>query len=195
MNDYVSQMTKGRGSLGGYSAEGFMGNYMPSMNSGAMGALDQSPPKVTMEMDPSQMFSAGNFKGFNQYLSGVNNPWAFNQAVEAEYRRKLEEEKNKAAVKAGAGQGFLGQEDAKGNTTYPGSLAMQNMANVQDIGNKIIADADQIPEVIVAIVSQMISRAMQQGFTEVKTKLNTETNQSNQKMMNSIKTSGPGGQF
>ena len=195
MNDYISQMTMGRGSMTGYSAEGFFGNYVSSLQNSAMGVLDQSVPKVTFEMNPSQMFDAGNFKGLNQYLSGINNPWGFNQMVTAEYQRKLEENRLIAESKAKANLGFIGQEDAQGNTLYPGSLAMQNMANVQDLGNKIIAGAENIPEVITAVVSQMITRAMQQGFTQVQMKVNSEVNQSSQKMQQSIQSSGPKGRF
>lgn len=186
MNDYLTQMTSGRGSRAGYVGEGFLGGG----NAGAYNNLlvsiakkqttERQIPKTTYPGDPSQMFAQGNFKNMGTYLSGINNPWAFSIAAQNEYQKRLAEEKKIAESLSIAYGGFRGTE-VKGRNgeiliTNPGSVIKQAVTNVQDIGNKIVAAATHPQEVISAIVSQMMTQAIQQGIGIARNVVEKEVN-------------------
>ncbi len=198
MNDYISQMTAGRGSAAGYqSAEGFGGNYIGQMASSAkIGTTERAMIRPTYVGNPSQnLFAGGNLNNFNSYLSGVNNPWAFNMHIEQKYQEKLAAEKEVARTKSIAYQGFKGTEE-NGYTTSPGSLTKDAMANAQDVGNKILASAKSMPEVITAVVQQMISKSVENGIGNVKANVQREVGNTQSKVVQQIntqtQTAGPG---
>ncbi len=204
MNDYLSQMTQGRGSSSSYVSEGFSHNssYAGELTNNARRVIDNSsnsaPPKVTYEGNPSQMFEANNFKTMGTYLSGVNNPWSFDNAVQEEYQRKLREERMVQENKAVAYQGFLGKGDKSGTITNPGSLIKTNVANVQNIGNEIIASATHPAEIIGSFVSSLITKAFKQGVKKVENKSQRKMNsnlQMNKIMDQVINKNGPAARF
>lgn len=205
MNDYLSQVTRGRGSISGYISEGFSGsgNYSAQLSQIGKNVINQNKniPQITYEGDPAQMFDSGNFKNFGLYLSGVNSPWAFQAHMESTYQQELEDFKRQAEIKAIANQGFIGtgEKDGQGSITYPGSLIKETVASVQDLPNKIIAGAQNIPEIITAAVSQMISQAFQQGFSQVQRNVqqteNNVQNSVNSEIDSAMNQSGPGAMF
>lgn len=180
MNDYLTQVTGGRGSFSGYQAEGFdsgMANYQGDLFQLGKSIIENEGPKVTYEGDPAHMFDDGNFYNMSLYLSGINNPWSFKNYIAETYSAKMEQEQQIAQAKAIAYQGFKGtgeDQNGQGIITNPGSLIKENIANAQDLGNKIIASADHIPEVITAVVSQMITKSIQNGIGNIQKNLQKE---------------------
>jgi hypothetical protein len=183
MNDYLSKITSGKGSISGYKSEGFgsiigsggNGSYAKQLVAAAKTTtVDQKTPKLSYEGDPSKMFSGGNFKNLNLYLSGINNPWSFDINAQAEYAKKLAEEKKTAATKAVAYQGgkAVGEgKNGKGKVTLPGSVVVQTKANTMDLGNKVIASAQHPEEVITALVSKIMTAALKQGVGMLQSQL------------------------
>lgn len=178
LNDYISQVTSGRGSISGYSSssssEGF-GNYSSSLTQIAQNTVESysATPTVTYSGDPSLMFENSTFKDMDSYLSGINNPWTFNDHVEQKYQ----EEKSKAEqvnfAKSIAGQGFLGKE-SNGITLTPGSLVKENVAKIQNAGIDVVTNATRVQEVITAVVTQMISKSIQQGIGSIQNSVHKE---------------------
>ncbi len=207
MNDYLSQMTSGRGTLTGYTSEGFAGNgnYQAELKQDALSKINKSNvktiPKVTYENKPNQMFRRGTFKDMSLYLSGVNNPWAFNLAAQDAYQKKLKEEKSVQEAKAIAYQGFKGSGDNGSNSTItnPGSLIKSTVANVQNIGNMALASATHPGEVISSLVSQVITQSIKRGFSSVRESVNRQVNNVESKVKKeikkAIKKNGPGARF
>jgi len=207
INDYLGKVTSGKGS--GYipsaqSGEGFGKSYTSQLVEGAKKVTsEKEEPKLTYPGDPSQMFASGNFQNMNLYFSGINNPWAFSMNAQQEYQKKLEEEQKIADAKAQAYFGFKGTEktDAKGNglITNPGSITALNVANVQDIGNKILAAATHPEEVITSVVSQIITKAIEKGIGEVESNINREIEKVQNKINSATDTNtqifGPGAQY
>lgn len=201
MNDYISQMTRGRNSSSLYSTEGFSGpnNYGAQLGQMTGVLSNAKKQKLTYEGDPSQMLQSGNFKNMELYLSGVNNPWSFNIAVQAEQQRVLENKRFAAQSKAIANQGFPGTPgDSSGSVVAPGILTKELMANAQNMPNQILQAASSIPEVATALVTQMISQSITQGFVSVRSKtakatagVTKYTNATNQAM----NTYGPAARF
>ena len=198
MNDYLSEVTQGRNTFSGYSTDGFTGpsNYAATLSQ-SVKSLNSAAPKLTYEGDPSQMFETGNFKNMELYLSGVNNPWAFNMNAENEQQKKLKEKEDVAKTIGTAYQGFLPASDsATENITSPGILAKEMMANAQDLPNKVLASAKTIPEVTAAVANLMIKNP--NGFESVKRKVSkaaSTENRANSSLNENIETNGPGARF
>jgi hypothetical protein len=168
INDYISQTTRGRGSLTSYEGFSGGGNYFAQMVQMAKASTSgQTAPQMTYTGDPSQMFDSLNFKNMQLYLSGINNPWSYDANTQMEYQRKIDEYQRIANTMATAYSGFKGVtsrgSNGQTNVTNPGSLVMMAAANAQDVGNKIVASATHIQEVIMAVVSQINIQALQNG--------------------------------
>ncbi|MFA6159897.1 MAG: hypothetical protein WC678_02285 [Parcubacteria group bacterium] len=173
MNDYISQMTRGRNSSSLYSTEGFSGpaNYGAQLGQVASVLGGAKQQRLTYEGDPSQMLQSGNFKNMELYLSGVNNPWGFNIAVQSEQQRVLENRRTLAMARSQAGGGYLGVPGSSpGTESMPGSTVGAMMNSKQTMPDRILEAASSIPEVATALVTQMISRSVMQGFVSVRSK-------------------------
>lgn len=209
MNDYLSQVTRGRGSYSGYmsTSEGFGngafmqgmggGNFIQSMVEGAKRqTTEQVEAAITYVGNPAQnLFAGGNFNNLNLYLSGINNPWAFNINAQQKYQEQLTKQQEIAKTMGMSYQGFIGT--MSGNMiTNPGSLIKENMANVQDLGNKVLANAKSIPEVITSIVQQIITKAIQNGIgnaqRNVQREIQNVQNQATQQINSQVQQYGPG---
>jgi hypothetical protein len=199
MNDYLSEITKGRNTLSGYSTDGFTGptNYAASLAQ-TVKSLNSKKPEVTYEEDPSRMFENGNFKNMESYLSGINNPWGFNMAYEAEQQKKLEEKKSEALAISTAYQGFVPVPgETPGSVVSPGILTKETIANAQKLPSEILASASTVPEVTAALTSQMINRSVT-GFSSVQrsvSKKASAANRADSGTNSKIKTEGPGARF
>ncbi len=201
MNSYLAQMTSGRGSSAGYSSEGFYGggNYATNLVQMEKTKIAQrsTTPTMTYEGDPSKMLDGGNFKSMSLYLSGINNPVAFDIATRNAYQQKLDDEKAVGQTRAIAYQGFKGTSSSSNPNaiTYPGILTKEVVANVENMGNNVITSANSIPEIITSVVSQMIMKEINQGFSGVEKSLQKEASSQNRLdsgMNSAINTSGPG---
>lgn len=205
MNAYIDQATSGRGSISQYipaNSEGFglnVANYNNQLKVGAVASVvNPATPKVTYVGNPSQMFAQGNFRNLSLYLSGINNPWAFNLHMQEKFDETRQNEQLTAQQKAQAGQGFLGTE-SNGKTITPGILVKEQAAGVQDLGNKIIAGATHVPEVITAVVSQMVSQSITQGIGMIQASVHSEVanvrSQTTSQMNAAVQQLGPGAQY
>lgn len=203
INDYISQSLKGRGSLSSYVPAGFEGvgsnsSYLSQLEQGAKAITSNNPAQsqVTFTGDPSTMFAGPDpFKQLNLYLSGVNNPWAFNIDVQIKYQDELEKQKLIAQTKVIAGQGFPGKE-SNGMTIAPGSVIKDQLSKVQGMGLDMIANAQNLPEIITSAVSMTINQTIQQGIGNVQAQVNREIANAKAKaaaqMTQTIGTQGPG---
>jgi hypothetical protein len=205
MNAYIDQATSGRGSVSQYvpaNSEGFglsVANYNNQLSVGARAAVvNPATPEVTYVGQPSQMFAQGNFRNLSLYLSGINNPWAFNLHMQGKFDEIKQNEQLAAAEKARAGQGFPGTE-ADGKTITPGILVKERVTGVQDLGNKIIAGATHVPEVITAVVSQMVSQSLTNGIGMIQASVHKEVGtvraQVTGQMNSATQQYGPGTQY
>jgi len=196
VNDYLTQVTQGRGSSSSYTpASGFEGVGKNAFNSG-VGAytnyagqmveqakntvVNSTLPKVTMNVNPSQMFSSGTFKNVSRYGSGINNQWAFNARAEQEKQIAEANARLVAQTKAVAGQGFIGTEK-NGYTVTPGSVAKDALTNAQNIGNQVIASAPSMIEAMIGmVVRTVVTNALNEGIGNIQSQIQKQsTNVSN----------------
>lgn len=203
LNDNLSQITSGKGFTSSYKSEGFsegQQSYYGKLVETAKEMNNESIlPEVTYVGNPKNMMTEGDPSyNFNSFLSGVNNPWSLNAYAKTVYNKKKQEEQLQAANKAVAYQGFIGtgEKNGKGAITSPGILTKESMATAQGMGMMSITSATNPEEVVVAVVSQMISKMLSQGIGNAKRAVQKEandvTNKVTSEMNKAIKNSGPG---
>lgn len=206
LNDLLSQTTGGQNSSSYVSNEG-IGDYASPASGGAAyktQLANSAKANITAQKNilqptyvgnPGQnMFAEGNLDNFNSYLSGINNPWAYNLYVQQKYQEKLEQEEEAARMEALTGMGYKSQKQ-DGQIITPGSTIGTTMSNVLDIGNKTLANASNPGEVITAVVQQIIMQALQNGIG--KAQENNQPIQRNVQNSSQAQTQvgGPGAQY
>lgn len=200
INDYISQAVMGRGSRSGYEGVGggpaFTVDYHGQLAEGGRNAIGEHEPRVTYEGNPSQMFASGNFRNMNKYLSGINNPWAFNMHVQDKYQTNLKHEQDIAMTMAISYQGFTGAMDVEsGMITSPGILGKELLAKVKGLPMDFIAAAKNLPEIMTSIATQMITQSITQGIGSIQASIHSEISDVRGKMSNNqrelLKIAGP----
>ncbi|MFH0969389.1 MAG: hypothetical protein V1804_02685 [Patescibacteria group bacterium] len=205
MNDFFTLTTRGSGSSSNYlsssrSGEGISGNYTNYLVEQAKKATTGSSiPQTNISeyvSDPSEMFSAGNWRGFSAFVSNpANNPFGYTLMAQSAYQEKLEQEKDEARIRAMSYQGYTAKE-SNGNVITPGSAIASMQAGVQDLGNKIIASAQNIPEVITAVVTRIATNAIRQGIGNAQRNVQREINNVvggvRRDVNEAVRQSGPG---
>jgi len=151
-------------------------NYVSQLVEGAKKAtFDKSSPVVTYVGNPSDMFKDGNFKNLSTYTSGINNPWAFKSDAEAKYQDTMDKTTEKAKAMGVAGQGFVGKIK-DGIVQTPGSVFAGSVINAKDAGTKIMAAARDIPEVLIAAVTNLASSSVNDALSKGQSTLQNEIN-------------------
>jgi hypothetical protein len=178
MNDFFSSLTKGRGSSDYSSLLGFSdsvsGNQKvagaSTMREGVVKGIEARAYTVDAstsscpETDFSSMFSGDTWTSTSSFFAiDTCNKLGTNNLAKGEYLSELFKQEKIAEVQGIAGQGY---KDAKsGNTVItPGSTIGAIQAQAQDVGNKIVASANSIPEVITSLVTRMAMKTIQQGI-------------------------------
>jgi len=208
MNDFFTLATKGTSSSGNYvsasgSTEGTTGSYTNYLVEQAKKTTTESTlPQTDLSdyvSDPSEMFSAGNWQGFSSFVSNpANNPFGFTLMSQSVYQEKLDYEKKKAETQAIANKAFKSQTSG-GKVITPGSTIADMYINAQDLGNKIIANANSIPEVITAVVTKIATNSIRQGIGTVQQSVQKEvtnvTTSVTSDINEAMQESGPGQLF
>lgn len=130
--------------------------------------------------DPSQMFSTGNWRAFSSFVSNpANNPFGFSLLAQEEYH--AEEIKNqKLAEIQGVSYGGFKAVTSDGVVTTPGSTIKDIQSQTLDLGNKIVAAADDPEEVIVAVVNKVVNEAFSGIGRQISSTIRNYTREANQ---------------
>jgi len=178
VKDALSKTTAGKGSLSNYIPAGGTGTSgVRQLAQAANSIIEKKEPQVTYQGNLSNESSKNYLKAMSEmYKPGsVNNSFGMSSMIENKLADATQKEEKEAEIKAAANQGFKGTENKDGKTLLPGSLVAMNTANVQNIGNQILANARDIPETIVtALLSKTINETMERGIGKVESNVNKE---------------------
>ncbi len=177
------------------------GNYMQKLVNSAKASIlpPSSAPQVTYTGDPSQMFASGNFRNMSLYLSGVNNPWAFNLNAQQAYQNNLQQQQTIADTQAKIGQGYASKTASNGQVITPGSTIKDLESGINDLPNKLIAQANSLPEILTAFVGKMVAQTITQGIGNIsaqigKNVINVKA-QATQQLNSEVQQMGPAALF
>jgi hypothetical protein len=171
------------------------GNFMAQLAQGALAlTVNQKKPQVTYQGNPSQMFAGGTMKNMSLYLSGINNPWAYNMHMQDKYQEKIENNKFVAATMGTAYQGVNGAGD-KNNISNPGSLIKDMKASYQGMNVQTIVNARSLSEVITGAVSSATAKAVSIGIGSVQAKVTQKNASLNLRVGNQLNNNTNTSQF
>ena len=109
--------------------------------------------------DPTKMFATGNWRAFSSFISNpANNPFGYSLNAREEWQSKLSKEQKLAEMQGLAYSGFK-PVTSGGMVTTPGSIIKDVQSQAFDLGNKVVAAADDPEEVIMAVVNKVIDQA------------------------------------
>jgi hypothetical protein len=186
MNDFFSKTSRGTNSSMNYSSSqssgggGGGGSYTKQFEEQAKQSISGDYPQADLQQyttDTSDLFGQGNWRTFNAYISNpANNTFGYTLMSQQAYMDELQNKKDEAMTKFIAYQGYKGVE-SDGKVTTPGSTVAASYNNVLDIGNKALADAKTIPEVITAAVTRIITKTITEGIGEIQNNMDRENQQ------------------
>jgi hypothetical protein len=216
MNDFFTLTTRGKYASANYVgigdvASGVGGNYVQYLVSRSQGSIqgfsleEDSSPHYDLDEysdNPDALFQEGDWRGFNAFFSNpMNNPFGFELVTQGVYAEKLAQEEEEAKVKAQS-SGFVGPEE-NGRTIAPAASIEAMTTNVQNIGNELIAAAENPGEflsgVVGALVNKTVTALVQRGVGEVQNNIQKEVTSVDQKVSNALNqynnNLGPGARF
>jgi hypothetical protein len=199
LNDFFSATTRGKGSSLNYvsgSGGSSSGNYTSQLQKSAQNATNFNVAPPTMDLQqyasgPSTVFASGNWRGYTALVSNPANNFGLTLMAKDVQLKTFSQEQSSAATQAVSNQGFLGKMNGD-NVMTPGSLVKDMQAQAQDVGNKALASATSLPEIITSLVSRMAMQTLTQGVgnisAQIKSSSSTKSqnaNASNNKSSNS----------
>jgi hypothetical protein len=198
MNDFFSLTTRGKGSSANYLSAGgtssLSGNYPAQLRAIAESVTTKGDGIVGYDLEeyapsPDEMFASGNFRGLNAFFSNpANNAFGYTLQAQKVYQNQLDQERQVAAMKA-LSSGFIPSEK-NGIVMAPASTIEAAITNVQDMGNQMIAAAENPGEIlsgaISAMANKLISNMIQKGIGEVQSKITKSINNVDNKVYGAI---------
>ncbi len=141
--------------------------------------LSSSSSSIMSELssDPGADIDSGDIALFGKMIASESDPYAYALRAES-YKMKVTEQYEKEAEIKATASGYKGVQDEYGNTILPGSTIGQMVADVQDIGNKVIAAAQNPAELISGVVTSLVNRTItnliQNGLGQIQSSIQRE---------------------
>lgn len=180
MNDYYTTTLRSKSS--GFSAvsgsdsyesylESLTRNYLSKDSSGS----DSNATLLSEASDdPIAALENGDMRAFAALNEAGSNPYGY--MLEAQgYQMSVQEQAQISAQVKAMASGYKGVEDSSGNTILPSSTISMMVADSQNIGNNIIAAAENPEELISGVVTSLVNRTIsnlvQNGIGQVQANL------------------------
>lgn len=195
MNDFFTLTTRGKAYGSSYVPSGESSNYAGYLvNQARRATVETGLPQYDLDQyvsDPSDMFASGNWRAFGSFISNpANNPFGYTLTAQSVQQAELENKRKEAEAKSTAYAGYKPQEAADGTVITPGSTIKDIQSNANDMGNKIIANAEHVPEIISAIVTRTITNTIKNGIGNVERyaqrEITKKTNEAQRKVNQAI---------
>jgi hypothetical protein len=181
-DEFWGSVLRGRDSSSSYHAmlagqdEG-LDNYYSMLKEQAEGfSNDDVNSWQTAPMD-MQKLKSGDIQLFSQMFEPANNPYGLAlkyQAIKATTYEKARQEK----VVEATSSGYASKKDENGFVILPGSTIGDVVANTQDIGNKMVAAAENPGELMTGVISgltnKFLTNMIQNGVGRVQANIQKE---------------------
>ncbi len=203
MNDFFTLATRGQASGMNYRSNcgKDYANYLID-NAGGGNRYAAEFPSMNLQeyvCDASDMFENATWMAFDAFTSNtLNDPLGFALTAEGVKQADLERRQKEAEDRALAYQGYKAQTQG-GMVVTPGSTIKDVVANAKDVPNKVIASAENIPEVISSVVTGIVTNTIQQGIGNARGNIQREVDNKicdfSKGIRNNLDIIGPEGNF
>lgn len=205
MNDFFTLTTRGTSSMSNYATradQGTVGNYSNYLVRQAKLSIEGAFPRTDIQQyasDPSQMFAQGNWRGFNAFISNpANNPFGLTLIAQSVNEALREQFRGEAASRYAAGKGYADVEK-NGQIVTPGSTIASIQEGAKNLGNQIIAAAQNPAEVISSVLAKIVTKTMLTGIgmaqRTVQREITNVTSGVRRDVNQTVQSSGPGAIF
>lgn len=200
-DDFIRQMTSGRGSSASYEdpyggsgySLGGGSNYSLKLKEAAEASVG-SPyhPCAAQEYFPDfeSAMDEGDLRALNIAMDPSCNTLGMALQTQ-EFAMNASQQEQMLRFTQSISHGYKSVEDAAGLTLLPGSTVGRVVSDVQDIGAKIIAAASNPAElaggVIAALVNQTLTNMIEKGIGNVQANINKEIRSVDQKISGQFK--------
>lgn len=204
MNDFFTMTTRGKYASANYAGVGDIpgkvaGNYAAYLVAGARqltaaqtGGSGSSLPQFNLDSftkNPETLFREGDFRGLNAFFSNpMNNPFGYTLTASTYYASKMTQEMELAKTEAQS-SGFIGKKDG-GRTIAPAATIESMMSGVQNIGNDMIAAAENpgafLSGVVGAVVNKAVTGIIQKGIGKVQANIQREVRNVDNQIMGAV---------
>lgn len=214
MNDFFTLSARGRISTKNYASCGAasLDNYYDSTNywkyltDRASSNIDLTIeiPEITLPgsiCNPFDLFGGGGWGSFQNFASNpANNPTGYSLIAQNAATNYFEQSQMAKSNELIAGGGFKSQTK-NGYVITPGSTLRDMQSNNLDLGNKILAGANSIPEIASSLATRVATQTIRQGIGNAQRNAQRQINQTlqiqQQRATQQIGpgSNGPGAQF
>ncbi len=215
LNDFYSISTRGKFASANYlgvgdSSSNVAGNYTNYLVSQAQQSIGSEASGnnigISYDLDsftasPELLFAEGDYRGLNALISNpANNPFGYTLSATAYYARQMNMGIEQAKVKAQS-SGFLGKE-VNGRTITPAATVETMLSDVQNIGNNVIAAAENpgiLTGVIQVAVNKIVTNMIQKGVGKIQANIDKEIKRVDNQVVQALNKAnaklGPAAQF
>lgn len=142
-----------------------------------------------LSSDPIKSVDEGDIRVISAMYATESDPLGY--AIRAErFKMTADSQYQTEAQLKAMSSGYKGVQDSAGNTILPGSTIGQMVADVQDIGNKVIAAAQNPTElvggVITTLANRMITNLIQNGLGKVQASIQREISNVDSQIMSQV---------
>lgn len=203
MNDFFTVTTRGK-SPGSYTSGSTCGKSFTEWRSARAKeyviTIDYTDLQDTFQeyaCDAIGMFNDGTWAAYDAFMAPNNNPLAYALITEDVYEKKLQQEKEKAALQAQSYAGFTAQKTKEGVVITPGSLIKDLTAAANTMDNDAIANARNAGEIAGIVVGKIATGVIKNGIGKarqnVQNKINDNICEASQELRNALKGLTPSG--
>lgn len=218
MNDFFTISTRGKYASANYVGVGDVsgsvsGNYAAYLVAGAQQAIgsdgtgEESDVPLSYDLDayspsPDILFQEGDYRGLNAFFSNpANNPFGYTLSATAYYARKMNQSIEAAKTEAQS-SGFIGKKQ-DGKTIAPAATIEGMLSDVENIGNNLIAAAENPGEFLSGVVSAVVNKAVtsmiQKGVGKIQANIQREVKKVDNQVVKALdkanKKLGPAAKF
>lgn len=216
MNDFFAVTLRGKSGSANYLGSGDVagnvsGNYAAYLEGQARSSLAMNEEDLGVSLEytldsycnnPNQLFYEGDYRCLNALFSNpANNPFGYTFATTAFYAKQMTKEIERVKTEAQS-SGFIGKKQ-NGQTVAPAATIENMLSDAQNIGNNIMAAAQNpgqlVGSIIGNVLSKYITNMIQKGVGKVQANIQREVRRVDNQVVGALdkanKKLGPAAQF
>lgn len=216
MNDFFAVTLRGKSGSANYLGAGDVagnvsGNYTAYLEGQARSSLAMNEEDLGVSLEytldsyspnPELLFAEGDYRGLNAFFSNpANNPFGYTFATTAFYAKQMNREIERVKTEAQS-SGFVGKKQ-NGQTIAPAATIENMLSDAQNIGNNIMAAAENpgqlVGSIIGNVLSKYITNMIQKGVGKVQASIQREVRRVDNQVVGALdkanKKLGPAAEF
>lgn len=216
MNDFFAVTLRGKSGSANYLGAGDVagnvsGNYAAYLEGQARSSLAMNEEDLGVSLEytldsyspnPELLFAEGDYRGLNAFFSNpANNPFGYTFATTAFYAKQMTKEIERVKTEAQS-SGFIGKKQ-NGQTIAPAATIENMLSDAQNIGNNILAAAENPGQlagsIVGSVLSKYITNMIQKGVGKVQASIQREVRRVDNQVVGALdkanKKLGPAAEF